>query len=94
MRIDLAFQIGETAQIMSGGVLRATPHAVQAVRWPESASICRNTFALFMEPNFDVKMDLPPGRTLKVMHMPAASLFRVADMRAHRMPHAIDINRG
>ncbi len=66
MRVDLAFQIGETAQIMSGGVLRATPHAVQAVRWPESASICRNTFALFMEPNFDVKMDLPPGRTLKV----------------------------
>lgn len=25
---SLAFQIGETAQIVSGGVLRATPHSV------------------------------------------------------------------
>ena len=29
----LAFQVGETAQIFTGGVLRATPHAVQAGRW-------------------------------------------------------------
>jgi isopenicillin N synthase-like dioxygenase len=28
----LAFQIGETAQVHSGGVLQATPHAVMATR--------------------------------------------------------------
>lgn len=34
----LAFQIGETAQIFTGGVLRATPHAVQAPRWCGSST--------------------------------------------------------
>jgi len=61
----LAFQIGETAQIMSGGVLRATPHAVQAIKYPDSEHVCRNTFAVFMEPNFDVPMTIPAGRTVK-----------------------------
>lgn len=29
---------------------------------PESAHIARNTFAVFMEPNFDVTMELPEGK--------------------------------
>jgi isopenicillin N synthase-like dioxygenase len=45
----IAYQIGETSTIMSGGLLRATPHAVQAVRYPESKSMGRSTFAVFME---------------------------------------------
>ena len=55
---QLAFQIGETAQIHSGGVLQATPHAVRGSSDP---SICRDTFAVFMEPNWDENMDVPEG---------------------------------
>jgi isopenicillin N synthase-like dioxygenase len=29
---SIAFQIGESSQVLTGGLLRATPHAVQ-VRW-------------------------------------------------------------
>ena len=43
----LAFQIGETAQILSGGLLQATPHAVRASK---VANVSRETFAVFMEP--------------------------------------------
>ncbi|EDQ90896.1 uncharacterized protein MONBRDRAFT_2133, partial [Monosiga brevicollis MX1] len=43
----LLFQIGETAQIMSGGLLKATPHMVQAVNVP---NVARCTLAVFMEP--------------------------------------------
>ena len=44
----LAFQLGESTQILTGGRLEATPHCV--VRSPELAgkNIARNTFALFM----------------------------------------------
>eukprot|EP01128_Nolandella_sp_AFSM9_P005266 TRINITY_DN2513_c0_g1_i2.p1 TRINITY_DN2513_c0_g1~~TRINITY_DN2513_c0_g1_i2.p1 ORF type:complete len:329 (-),score=36.56 TRINITY_DN2513_c0_g1_i2:203-1165(-) len=33
---SLAFQIGECSQVFSGGVVRATPHAVRAMSYPES----------------------------------------------------------
>ena len=67
----LAFQIGETAQIHSGGYLqvqfslkwfhffvskyytlymKATPHAV---RGSSKHGISRQTFAVFMQPNWD-----------------------------------------
>ena len=52
----LAFQIGETAQIHSGGVLQATPHAVRASVLP---NISRSTFAVFMEPEWGGSMDVP-----------------------------------
>lgn len=29
---DIAYQIGETAEILSGGILRATPHCVQVIK--------------------------------------------------------------
>jgi len=57
----LAFQIGETAQIHSGGLLQATPHCVQAASGDKSAGISRETFAVFMEPQWDEKMDMPKG---------------------------------
>jgi isopenicillin N synthase-like dioxygenase len=56
----LAFQIGETAQIHSGGLLQATPHAV---RGAETPGVTRETFAVFMEPNWDGDMAVPPGRS-------------------------------
>lgn len=52
----IAFQIGEVLEILSKGILMATPHCVSQ---PETSSyesmknICRNTFALFMQPQWD-----------------------------------------
>jgi len=55
---DLAFQLGETLQIHSGGLLHATPHAVKFMEdAPEN--IARTTFALFMEPSKSFKLNLP-----------------------------------
>ena len=55
-----AFQIGETAQIQSGGLLRATPHAVFP---PTTQQTTRESFALFLEPNMNVPLELPSGRS-------------------------------
>jgi len=57
----LAFQIGESSQITSGGLLRATPHAVKALNPPDSAFIARDTFAVFMQPNVDFTLSPPDG---------------------------------
>lgn len=45
----LAFQIGESAQIASGGILKATPHAVKPTRYPSGVS--RVVLAVFLQPN-------------------------------------------
>ena len=58
----LAFQIGETAQIHSGGILQATPHAVRGSR---DSSVTRETFAVFMEPNWDEMMIMPEGMNME-----------------------------
>ncbi len=57
---DIAFQVGETLQIHSGGLLQATPHAVKVMDdIPDD--IGRVTFALFMEPNKDFDLKIPKG---------------------------------
>ena len=55
----LLFQIGETSQIHSGGVLQATPHAVRAAA---AADISRTSFAVFMEPGWEESMECPHDR--------------------------------
>ena len=45
---SVAYQIGETSQILSGGKLQATPHVV--VTNPNTAGVSRNTMAVFMGP--------------------------------------------
>ena len=55
----LLFQIGETSQIHSGGILQATPHAVRGVNVP---NVCRSTFACFMEPGWEEIMNAPSDR--------------------------------
>lgn len=57
----LAFQLGESTQILTGGYLEATPHCV--VRSDELAGtgVGRNTFALFMEPDPLEVMKVPEG---------------------------------
>ena len=56
----LLFQIGETSQIHSGGILQATPHAVRGVSVP---NVCRSTFACFMEPGWEEAMNAPLDRS-------------------------------
>jgi len=71
----LAFQIGETAQIHSGGILQATPHAVRGAIGEKSKDISRQTMAVFMEPMFDEKMDIPQGIDTKNVTQGSSSKF-------------------
>ena len=50
----LAFQIGETSQIMSGGLLNATTHCVCPIN---VTGIARCTFATFMQPDSETSID-------------------------------------
>lgn len=61
---DIAYQIGETYQIQSGGRLHATPHAV-IIDEDIPADVHRSTFALFMEPSYSEVLKLPDGSTIK-----------------------------
>lgn len=56
-----AFQIGESSQILSGGRLRATPHAVSG---SAIAKVSRESFALFLQPNEDFVLNLPERTSL------------------------------
>jgi len=60
---SIAYQIGETAQIHTGGILKATPHAVRGCS-NSNNNISRETFAVFMEPEYHSTMSLPEWRTL------------------------------
>jgi len=57
----MAFQVGETTQVLSGGLLRATPHAVVAARPGalSSEGVSRASFAVFMQPRWDAPMVSP-----------------------------------
>ncbi|XP_073018259.1 uncharacterized protein [Primulina eburnea] len=56
---EIAYQIGETTEILSRGRLCATPHCVQAPKGEAAAGVERSTFALFMQPNWDEKLRFP-----------------------------------
>lgn len=60
----ISFQIGETSQIHTGGILQATPHAVRGAMGDKSKGISRQTFAVFMEPEYNGEMELPHGKTV------------------------------
>lgn len=66
---SLAFQVGETAQIHSGGLLQATPHAVRGCfnnseKVDRNGGVTRESLAIFMEPEYSEMLDLPSGRTV------------------------------
>eukprot|EP01134_Creolimax_fragrantissima_P005175 CFRG5175T1 len=71
----LLFQIGETAQIHTGGLLKATPHMV---RGAVATDVSRSTLAVFMEPGLGFDVELPSGegitveKTVSCPHMPPA----------------------
>ena len=54
----VAYQIGETAQVHTGGILQATPHCVRAAA---AEGVSRGTLAVFMEPEWDAAMVAPAG---------------------------------
>ncbi|KAL6331086.1 hypothetical protein AAG906_009514 [Vitis piasezkii] len=56
---EIAYQIGETAEILSRGYLCATPHCVRAPKREEASGVERSTFALFMQPDWDEKLNFP-----------------------------------
>ncbi|KAA3476976.1 Oxoglutarate/iron-dependent dioxygenase [Gossypium australe] len=51
---EIAYQIGETTEILSQGYLCATPHCVRAPKGKEVSGVDRSTFALFMQPDWYV----------------------------------------
>ena len=62
----LLFQMGETAQIHSGGYLRATPHAVRGCSTP---GVSRSTMAVFLEPHHAFDMVMPQNRCAFVVRV-------------------------
>ncbi|KAF5742946.1 hypothetical protein HS088_TW09G01008 [Tripterygium wilfordii] len=56
---EIAYQVGETSEILSSGYLCATPHCVQAPKAKEASCLDRSTFALFMQPDWDEKLNFP-----------------------------------
>ncbi|CAH9102009.1 unnamed protein product [Cuscuta epithymum] len=58
---EIAYQIGETTEILSRGLLCATPHCVRAPKGEEASGVDRSTFALFMQPDWDEKLNFPDG---------------------------------
>jgi len=69
-------QSGELTQIVSGGLLKAMPHAV---KMPSAdKEVARASFALFLEPNFDVRICAPAGTDM-------GEVFTVEDAW-HKLP--------
>jgi isopenicillin N synthase-like dioxygenase len=80
---DLAYQVGETLQIHSGGILHATPHAVKVLNdIPED--IARVTFALFMEPNYNEKLNIPEGA--KIEDVKTSQIYKVPKVQDRFIP--------
>ncbi|KAK1265202.1 hypothetical protein QJS04_geneDACA023822 [Acorus gramineus] len=56
---EIAYQIGETTEILSSGLLCATPHCVQAPKGEKALGVERSTFALFMQPDWIFQLGDP-----------------------------------
>lgn len=64
---QIAFQIGECSQLVTGGHVRATPHCV---RGSEKAQVGRSQMACFMQPTWDVLLSPPEGVNIKDCEIP------------------------
>ncbi|XP_026404615.1 uncharacterized protein LOC113299748 isoform X3 [Papaver somniferum] len=56
---EIAYQIGETTEILSRGSLCATPHCVRAPKGDNTLGVDRSTFAMFMQPDWDENLKFP-----------------------------------
>lgn len=71
---DIAYQIGETTEILSRGQLCATPHCVRAPQGEAASGVDRSTFALFMQPDWDEKLVFPEPVNINEFIMPNGSI--------------------
>lgn len=90
----IAFQIGKTAQILSGGLLKATPHFVKA---PESSMnwTSRNTLAVFCQPNWDAELtcpDIPGVNKSDINFNPWRNGFTFSDLLAAVMVNSYNMD--
>jgi len=58
---EIAYQLGESSQIQTGNLLQATPHFVRAPNPEKMQDVARNTFAVFMQPEWHEKLNPPDG---------------------------------
>ncbi|KAI4258099.1 MAG: hypothetical protein LQ352_001342 [Teloschistes flavicans] len=60
----LAFQTGESLQLITGGKFQAVPHFVRAGKaLGDTARVARNTLAVFMQPGLEEVVDNETGKT-------------------------------
>lgn len=59
----LAFQTGETLEVITKGMFRAVPHFVKGAKGGRGTRIARNTLAVFTQPNLEETVDLDSGLT-------------------------------
>ncbi|KAG6431570.1 hypothetical protein SASPL_109649 [Salvia splendens] len=71
---EIAYQVGETTEILSGGQLCATPHCVWAPKGEVASGVERSTFALFMQPNWDEKLVFPEPVNIHEFIIPKGSI--------------------
>lgn len=97
----IAFQVGETTQIHTGGILQATPHAVKGCRiqpdpkkMTNKSIISRESFAVFMEPEYHGDMDIPKGRTLEDTQCQDSEVHLPKNVRTLRSRWKPDMNFG
>ncbi|KMT03010.1 hypothetical protein BVRB_8g195740 isoform A [Beta vulgaris subsp. vulgaris] len=70
---EIAYQIGETTEILSGGYLHATPHCVRAPGGNGVSGLERSTFALFMQPDWSEKLKFPKNMHIHKELIPSNS---------------------
>jgi len=61
---SIAFQMGESSQILSGGIVRATLHSVKGPN-PSFPHVCRDTFAVFTQPPTNHMLTVPESISLE-----------------------------
>ncbi|KAL8859217.1 MAG: hypothetical protein Q9178_004320 [Gyalolechia marmorata] len=73
----LAFQTGETLQLITGGKFQAVPHFVRAAgRSVDGGQVARNTLAVFTQPGLEEIVDRETGKTYAQFCREVAERFR------------------
>lgn len=72
---EIAYQIGETTEILSGGYLHATPHCVRAPSGNGVSGLERSTFAFFMQPDWSEKLNFPENTHIHKELIPSNSIL-------------------
>lgn len=57
----MAVQLGECIQIITGGVLTATPHYVKGAAPKTGIKVARISHPCFIDPNPDFQLNVPPS---------------------------------